>query len=205
MAPSFKHIGKIQTLGGIVGQAAAAVSKVSAEVARALPSSKNGETPDSLQKSRLELKTLFTTTIGASQLFYSADQWVRVQVLLETTGPVAIGTDADIVPVLSGKGQTIPTLIPREFFCPKGTRLYYAAEAVNRMSLTIEPVPWLEQISDEIRRVSGNVIIQIGRVVAALSGQTDQVGAMPAAQPSLARNPIQRLQRLPMPGRVPRR
>jgi len=35
---------------------------------------------------------------------------------------------------------------PLQFLVPLGDRLYVAAEAINRVKVIIEPLPWLEQV-----------------------------------------------------------
>jgi len=84
----------------------------------------------------------------STPILYNGDRlWAKVTVVLETAGPVAVGTAANLTPVLSGKGQLLQTNVPREFWISKGTRLFVAATGVNRLALTIEPAAWLEQIA----------------------------------------------------------
>jgi hypothetical protein len=166
-------------------------------VARALPDSKGGEIPKDLQRWRTDMAEMFTTTLGESVLFYAADQWVRVQLNLETAGPVSIGTRSEIVPVLSGKGRLLTTDVPYEVYVPKGTRLYYAAESVNRVAFTVEPIPWMEQISMEIRRVGGTVLGSAQSIIGALLGKRQPLQPVPAQLPKL-----QRLTPMGKPGRM---
>ena len=94
--------------------------------------------------SRTDIYTLFTQ-VGGTRLLYSAEDWVRITLRLETAGPVDAGTREDIAPVLSGKGTSLndEDVI---FTLPKGNRLFYSAAAVNRVRVIIEPIPWLENI-----------------------------------------------------------
>lgn len=88
--------------------------------------------------------------LGASTppILYNGDRtWALVTLTLETAGIVVVGTRADLTPILSGKGQSLIQNVPKEFKVAKGTRLYYLASAVNRVTVAIEPIPWLEQIA----------------------------------------------------------
>jgi hypothetical protein len=100
---------------------------------------------DLKHEGRTEIYTLFTK-VGDSNLLYSADKaWVRVRLRLETAGPVAVSTREDVQPVLSGKGALLYDE-DRVLTIPKGSRLWYGAQSVNRVAVVIEPVPWLEQM-----------------------------------------------------------
>jgi hypothetical protein len=147
----------------------ARIARIPKEVARALPSSKQGETPGALQNARTDLYTYFTQ-IGDSRLLYSADRWVTVRLTLETAGPVDIGTAANITPVLSGKGRSLITGVEFETRLAKGSRLYITAQSINRVLVTIEPIPWMEQISNEIILVGQGIIAAIGRLSRSKAG-----------------------------------
>lgn len=95
---------------------------------------------------RSQINTYFTRP-GETLQLYSGDRlWARVTLTLETAGPVAVGNAQNIQPVLSGKGQLLETGVPLSFDIAKGTRLYIAATAVNRVKISIQPLPWMEQI-----------------------------------------------------------
>jgi hypothetical protein len=82
-------------------------------------------------------------------VLYNGDRiWAKIILTLETAGPVAVGTLADIGPVLSGKGRLLVTNVPAEFIIAKTSRLYILATAINRVSVTIEPLPWMEQLAN---------------------------------------------------------
>ncbi len=84
-------------------------------------------------------------------LYNNERQWAKITVTLETAGPVAIGNRADLFPVLSGKGELLATGVPTVIHMGKGNnRLYYAATAVSRLKLQIEPLPWLEEITSNL-------------------------------------------------------
>lgn len=106
------------------------------------PQSTQGKT-----EARTFIDTYFTKA-GDTQIIFNGDrQWTRVTLVLETAGPVAVGTAQSITPVLSGKGQLLTTNVPITFTIAKGSRLYVAANGVNRIKRSIEAVPWLEQIT----------------------------------------------------------
>jgi len=84
----------------------------------------------------------------STEVLYNGDRaWVKLTLTLETAGPVAVGQQSAITPVLSGKGILLETGTPMVFTIGKGTRLYIAATALNRVKVAIEPLPWLEQIA----------------------------------------------------------
>jgi hypothetical protein len=103
---------------------------------------------------RTQIYTYFTkpTRVGDDiPVLYSGDRlWARVKLTLETAGPVAVGQSSQLLPVLSGKGALLPTGGQMEFVIAKGTRLYIASTSVNRVKVTIEPLPWLEQITASV-------------------------------------------------------
>lgn len=132
----------------------AALAQQSKEIARAIPNAKGGEQPR-LQTYRTEIYSYFTKPTTDAVLLYSAENWVRVKLELKTAGPVAVGTAQQIAPVLSGKGILLGTNESYEANLARGTRLFIISSSINRVSVTIEPVPWLEQIDEDIRRASG--------------------------------------------------
>lgn len=91
--------------------------------------------------------TYYTKSSTEPQQLYTGDRpWAQVTVLLETAGPVAVATKQNFLPVLSGKGRLLTTGQSAVYILPKGSRLYVAATAVNRVSVVVEPIPWLEQL-----------------------------------------------------------
>lgn len=204
MAPSLRNL----TLGlpqqiveSVTDRLRQTGGRMSPEVARALPNGAAGADPKDLQRWHTEMSVIFTTQLGVSQQFYNAEQWQRVQVMLETAGPVAISTRTDVLPVLSGKGRLLTTNLNYEFILPRGARLYYAAEAVNRIAFSAEPIPWLEQITMELRRVAAGGLAGAQQVVKAiLRGQParPELPTMPAPpEAPAAPPPLRGLKRLP--------
>lgn len=101
--------------------------------------------------------TYFTTVPldGTTPILYNGDRlWAKVTLLLETAGPVAVGTRADIGPVLSGKGRLLTQNVAFEITIAKTSRLYILSTALNRVAVTIEPVPWAEQIANAVETLS---------------------------------------------------
>lgn len=95
--------------------------------------------------------TLFTKA-GETRLVYSATTWVKIRLMLETAGPVAVGTRQQIGPTLSGKGILLPVNQEIDFVLAKGDRLFMVAEAINRVKFICEMIPWQEQILNAARR-----------------------------------------------------
>ena len=89
----------------------------------------------------------YFTSVGETRLLYSAESWVKARLQLEDAGPVAIGMDQGITPVLSGRGILLPTNEWVEFYISRGDRIYIAAESINRVKFIVEPVPFLGQIA----------------------------------------------------------
>jgi hypothetical protein len=96
---------------------------------------------------RIEVWT-YQTKAGDTEVLYNGDRmWAKVTLTLVTAGPVAVGQQAQLRPVLSGKGQLLQTGIPTVFNVPKGNRLYVAATGVNPISVVVEAFAWLETIT----------------------------------------------------------
>ena len=91
-------------------------------------------------------------------IIYNGDRtWARVTLTLETAGPVAVGNQATLAPVLSGKGQLLETDVPTVFFVAKGTRLYEGSTGINRIKRVIEPFPWLEPITGSLSSIDATL------------------------------------------------
>lgn len=120
---------------------------------------------------RIEVST-YLTRAGNTEVLYNGDRmWAKVTLTLQTAGPVAVGQQAQLTPVLSGKGQLLQTGVPTPFNVPKGNKLYVAATGINPVSVVVEAYPWLENIT--------------GLVGAAASAAhaVARGGAQPAPQP----------------------
>ena len=202
---------------GVFRGIAATMAMGNKELARALPDSKGGETPKSQQNAKTSIYTYFTIADGETKLMYSAENWVRIKLVLETAGPVAIGTNQNIAPTLSGRGRLLDTSEQYEVTLPKGTRLYIISETVNRTGVTVEPIPWMEQISGELNDGFSRVVSAISQGAQAISAVSTAVrgkaspttpeGTAPTQLPVPATRPkaiqLPRLTRLPGGKRMP--
>jgi hypothetical protein len=116
-----------------------------------------------------EIFTYFTLPDGQTHLLYTAETWMTIRMTLETAGPVAVSTREEITPVLSGRGRLLPVGVEYEFRVPKGNRIWIAAEAVNRVSWSVAPIPWLQTISLELRGGTDRITDALRSIVAAAS------------------------------------
>lgn len=92
-------------------------------------------------------------------ILYNGDRmWAKVTLTLETAGPVVVGQQANLYPVLGGTGARLDTDVPTEIVIAKGTRLYIASNSVNRVKVRIEPLPWMEQITGLIMQFAGRIL-----------------------------------------------
>lgn len=107
--------------------------------------------------------TYFTKGDGQSRQLYAASRWTKARLLLETAGPVSVGTSDSITPVLSGKGTLLTTNLPFEIDLAPGNKLWIAAESINRVKVTLTPFPWQEQILGGIDRVVGAIMSLVRR------------------------------------------
>ncbi len=124
---------------------------------------------------RSQINTYFTRP-GETLELYSGDRlWARVTLTLETAGPVAVGNAQNITPVLSGKGQLLENGQPLVFDIAKGTRLYIAATAVNRVKVSIQPLPWFEQITAILTAISGGAAGVVTKVAGAATKVTSKL------------------------------
>jgi hypothetical protein len=116
---------------------------------------------------RSEFSTYFTKipVMGEpTPVLYSGDRlWADVTLTLETAGPVAVGNRSQITPVLSGRGILLETGVPLTFRIAKGSKIYIAATAVNRLKMFIQPIPWQEQITGLLLRVVSGVASKLAR------------------------------------------
>lgn len=102
---------------------------------------------------------------GPTRQLLVTDSWSRVRLTLRSAGPVAVGTLTALEPITSGKGILLQTDEPYETMLPGGTRLYIAAGAVNRVNVTIEPIPWMEQIAGQLEQLRQAVRIGAETIV----------------------------------------
>jgi hypothetical protein len=109
------------------------------------------------------LTSIPTAASQDTKILYNADRnWATITLTLETAGPVAVGDKQNITPVLSGKGIVLQTGVPKKLTIPKGTKLYIAATAVNRVSIELEPLPWLEQMTAALNQIMTSILNYAG-------------------------------------------
>lgn len=97
----------------------------------------------------------YITRVGVTDTLYDGSRlWAKVTLVLETAGPVAVGTKQNLFPVLGGAGILLDTDVPQELTISKGNQLFIAANAVSRVKVKIESLPWLEQIAGTVSVVA---------------------------------------------------
>lgn len=103
--------------------------------------------------------TRFTDPTASSgsekNLVYSAEKWVRVVATLQTAGPVIMGTGSNLSPNTPGQGILLTQNTPVAIVLPRGNRLYMVSNAVDRVAIVIENIPWLEEIAAMLCRLTG--------------------------------------------------
>ena len=108
------------------------------------------------------IQTYFTRVPGVGDetpIIYNGDRlWAKITLTLETAGPVVVGTQSGLAPVLSGKGQLLATGDPATFHIMKGVRLYILSTGVNRVKFVTEPIPWLEMITGLVGQLVGRLV-----------------------------------------------
>jgi hypothetical protein len=108
-----------------------------------------------------ETYTLFTKNTtdskasGTATLYPGIDsRWTLARLELITAGGmVAIGFKQDINPPQAGKGRLLTAGRPIEIYVPPNQRLYYSADSTQRMAVSFEPLPWLQQILQSVSSV----------------------------------------------------
>ncbi len=121
---------------------------------------------------RSEVYTTFTKADGVTHILYNGDRlWAKVTVELETAGPVSVGTAAKLTPVLGGSGVLLQPDLPKSFTIAKGSKLSFASTSVNRVAVSIEPLPWLEQIAGSVRLVAERLERLLSSGIAKLMGR----------------------------------
>ena len=116
-------------------------------LSRAIPTINTPQPDQAAGNYNTTLSTVFTKA-GAITLLYSAERaWMRLTITLETAGPVEVSSVSNFKPFLSGKAQALQTGVPLIYDCAKGSRVWVGAGTVERLKLTVQPLPWLEQIT----------------------------------------------------------
>lgn len=134
--------------------------------------------------------TYFTIPAGGlkqpTQLLYQASDWAYIDLQLETAGPVAVGTQASLAPTLGGSGVLLaPSGEPLRFVLARGDRLYVIAEAVNRVKVIIQPLPWIQQTLLGI----GQAVQSVGGLGSIIRGVLPKRTPPPPCPPGKIRRP----------------
>lgn len=117
------------------------------------PSSTQGEA-----QRQTDIFTYFTKSDGTTRQLYSGDRlWATVTLTLETAGPVSVGIRENLTPVLGGIGKLLLTGVPYVIPMSRGQRLYIASTSINRVSVQVAAVPWLEQLAGTLTGIASVV------------------------------------------------
>lgn len=100
-------------------------------------------------ENRIDIFTYQTkVSTGGTEVLYPGDRmWAKLTLTLRGAGPVAVGQNANLTPVLSGKGRLLATGVPTIFNVAKGNKLYIASTAISLVDVVVEAFPWLETIT----------------------------------------------------------
>lgn len=104
---------------------------------------------------RTQVSTYLTKPRGTDILYNGDRLWAKLTLTLQTAGPVAVGQQQSLRPVLGGAGTLLTPGVPYVVTIGKGTRLYIAANTVNRVAVQVEPFPWLENITGLAGKIAG--------------------------------------------------
>lgn len=101
--------------------------------------------------------TTFTAAVPSPDPLISSppNAYLHVRLMLETVGPVAWGFLQNISPPGSGKGRLLIQNVEQEIWMPPSTRIYLAATGPNRVGVSVEPMPVLQEILNAIRALAG--------------------------------------------------
>jgi len=94
--------------------------------------------------------TLTTVQTNAGEvvlLFQGNSAWSQVTLILETAGPVAVGTGPG-VKLTTGSGVRLTTGVPLSFPVARGERVYAASGAVSRIQVIAHPIAWGEHVAN---------------------------------------------------------
>jgi len=114
-----------------------------------------------MAKVRTKLFTYVTKNDGRTYPIYQVDAgtWVEAKLRLESAGPVAVGTDNDLGPTVSGRGWLLAPGETLTITLDPASKLYIVAESVSRVGVVIQSFAWVE----EITRLMGGVAVPVIR------------------------------------------
>jgi len=101
--------------------------------------------------------------------------WTRLKLTLETAGPVSVGTNANLGTVLSGQGILLLTGVEREWDLQDGDRIYYVAESINRVQVSIESIAYGDDYNKTLAEIRDAELGVKSAVVAATPPAMRQV------------------------------
>lgn len=118
------------------------------ELARGIPTAppvlQGAKSP---QNQVIDTRMVFTDGTGVPARIYSGDRlWAIVTITLQTAGPVAVSPNPSMGTTGSGNGRLLTTNEPVEYTCGEGQSIYVQSTSPNRLALSIQPVPWIEQV-----------------------------------------------------------
>lgn len=97
----------------------------------------------------MRIETILPATAPNSDPFISTDKWTNIVIVKESSGQIVIGTDADLFPIGSGKGISLPADQPLKMLLAPNTKLYAGAATSERFSLIATPIP----VGDIVTRI----------------------------------------------------
>jgi len=120
--------------------------------------------PDLYTGIATNIYTVFTTP-GQTDLLLSLPNWSLITLRLESPGPVSVGNQEELMPVGSGKGRLLPADEDVKIVMVPLTRLYIASDSLQRVSVQVEPYPWLLEILNGVRAVAPTISSMLARVL----------------------------------------
>jgi hypothetical protein len=127
-------------------------------------------------ENRIEIST-YTAKAGETSTIYGGDRmWAKVTLTARTAGPVAVGQQARLAPVLSGRGQLLQTGVPTVFNVPKGNKLYIIADATTPVSMVVEAYPWLETITGLVSMLAGVIRAPVAAAADLVRSASGKIG-----------------------------
>ena len=110
---------------------------------------------------KTDVYTFFTKSSGTT-LLLSLPNWSLVTLRLESAGPVAVGTIESLTPV-GTKGRLLPVNEDIKIVMVPLTRLFIAADSLQRVAVQVEPYPWLFEILNAVKALPSLLGRLLGR------------------------------------------
>lgn len=146
MSPRVPSIPRQPTDQHLVDRYLGGVGGSGAEASRAVAEARVPSPDQRLGNYKTLIQTFFTKP-GVETILYQANvPWARLKILLETAGPVVIGTGPGMAPINSGRGALLRTDEELEFDVAAGNKIFIFSTTANRVRLIVQPLPWQEMI-----------------------------------------------------------